>query len=175
MFKHGLDTREAWKRGEDAVVAFERYLDANGYTHERSTEHEDKALGIDLWATKDGVREPYQIKSQGSCPDELVAVELARLDGKYGSGWVFTTKAKWVVFQKNDRFIVIESVRLRKIAEEKVVREETRHINNAMWNYRMYRRKSSTKNGEQVGEDLIMYLVVEDLCVESQPANMSQK
>jgi hypothetical protein len=144
-------------------VAFESHLDKQGIRHERASEYEDKAMGIDLWAYVGDRKVPYQIKSKGQCPDDLLGVELARLDGKYGSGWVFTTQAEQIVFDKGDHFLVIEARKLREAAERLVVKEETRHIEYAKWNYKMYARKSATRDGSREGKDLIMWIAVDDV------------
>ncbi len=163
MFKHSLDNRKAHVYGEDAVVAFESHLDKQGIRHERASEYEDKAMGIDLWAYVGDRKVPYQIKSKGKCPDDLLAVELARLDGKYGSGWVFTTQAEQIVFDKGDHFLVIEAGKLREAAERLVVKEETRHLVHAQYNYKMYVRSTSTKDGDRKGKDLVMWLQIDDV------------
>lgn len=167
MFKHSLDNRKAHVYGEAAVVAFESHLDKQGIRHERASEYEDKAMGIDLWAYVGDRKVPYQIKSKGKCPDDLLAVELARLDGKYGSGWVFTTQAEKIVFDKGDHFLVIEAGALREAAERLVVKEETKHIEYAKWNYKMYARSTATRDGSRKGKDLIMWLQVDDVASES--------
>jgi hypothetical protein len=144
-----------------AVQGFFNALIALGRTVRLSTEYEDKACGIDAWVASEKLagETSIQVKAQKSCPDGVVPIETQRLGRQ---GWLYKMKAAFIVFERWDRFIIVDTRKLREVAPTLMVDEPASSIEEAYSSYKIYSRMSSTKDGRS-GEDRLFYVKVSDL------------
>jgi hypothetical protein len=144
-YKHELDNRGSSEIGTKSERKFMGVASKRGFNTFKSTKHENKILGIDVWLEKDKIKKGFDVKarkklsaSDKNCNDEWTLVEY-RNEWGY-DGWLLK-KANYIAFEKETCFLVVDRVSLFDLCESLINKEKEYAKRSKDSKYIFYNRK----------------------------------
>ena len=144
-YKHELDNRGSSEIGTKSERKFMGVASKRGFFAFKSTKHENKILGIDIWLQKNNIKKGFDVKARKKLSsrdknynDDWTLVEY-RNEWGY-DGWLLK-KANYIAFEKELYYLVVDRISLFELCELLIDKEKEYAKRSKDSKYIFYNRK----------------------------------